>query len=141
MGLTELGWRMAINSYRDLTIWRKGMDLATEIYRLAKIMPKTEEYRLTSQILRSAASVPANIAEGHFRGSRKEYAQYVRIARGSLAETETFLILAMRTHLISEAEAEVALRLADELGRQLNVLWQRLDTSRRPPPPNPRPKP
>ena len=122
---------MPINSYRDLMVWQKGMDLATEIYRLAKLMPKTEEYRLTSQILRSAASVPANIAEGHSRGSRKEYAQFVRIARGSLAETETFLILAMRTHLLTEAEAGIALTLADELGRQLNVLRQRLDTTDR----------
>ena len=129
---------MPINSYRDLTVWQKGMDLATEVYRLAKIMPKTEEFRLTSQILRAAASVPANIAEGHSRGSRKEYAQFVRIARGSLAETETFLILAMRTYLLTEADASAAVRLADELGRQLNVLRQRLESPQRPPSTNPK---
>jgi four helix bundle protein len=89
---------MTINSFRDLEVWRKGMDLATETYRLAKLMPKTEEFRITSQILRAAASVPANIAEGHTRGSRREYAQFVSIARGSLAETETFLLLAIRTN-------------------------------------------
>jgi four helix bundle protein len=66
---------MAINSYRDLDVWRKGMDLATELYRLAKLMPRAEEFRMTSQLLRAAALVPANIAEGRARGSRREYAQ------------------------------------------------------------------
>jgi four helix bundle protein len=117
---------MTFNSFRDLEVWRKGMDLATETYRLAKLMPKTEEFRMTSQILRAAASVPANIAAGHTRGSRREYAQFVSIARGSLAETETFLLLAIRTKLLLETEVAEALALADVLGKQLNVLRQRL---------------
>jgi four helix bundle protein len=79
-----------IRSYRDLEVWQKGMDFAAEIYRLAKILPRAEQYRLTSQILRAAASVPANIAEGYMRGSRKEYAQFISISRGSLAEAEHF---------------------------------------------------
>jgi four helix bundle protein len=54
-----------ISSYRDLDVWRNGMEFATDVNRLTKLMPKTEEYRLTSQVLRAAASVPANIAEGH----------------------------------------------------------------------------
>jgi len=116
----------AIKSYRDLDVWRKGMDFATEVYRLTKLMPKTEEYRLISQVLRAAASVPANIAEGNARGSRKEYAQHVSIARGSLAEAETFLTLALRAGLLPEKEPTPALMLADQLGRQLNVLRQRL---------------
>jgi four helix bundle protein len=70
------------------------MALAAEAYRLARLLPKEEQYRLTGQILRAAASVPANIAEGHARGTRKDYAHFVSIARGSLAETETFLQLA-----------------------------------------------
>jgi four helix bundle protein len=109
------GIRMAINSYRDLDVWRKGMDLATEVYRLAKLMPRVEEFRMTSQILRAAASVPANIAEGRARGSRKEYAQHISIARGSLAETETFLMLAARTGLLQEGDVAVALGMADEV--------------------------
>ena len=119
---------MTIRSYRDLEVWQKGLDLAVEIYRLAKLMPKAEEYRITSQLLRAAASVPANIAEGHVRCSRKEYAQHVSIARGSLAETETFLMLAMRANLLPEAEATPALALAETIGRQLNVLRQRLSS-------------
>jgi four helix bundle protein len=120
-----------ISSYRDLDVWKKGMDLATEVYRLTKLMPKSEEYRLVAQLVRAAASVPANIAEGNARGSRKEYAQHVSIARGSLAEVETFLLLATRAELLPGAEASAALVLADELGRQLNVLRRRLSEAPR----------
>jgi four helix bundle protein len=105
------------------------MDFAAEVYRLAKAMPRNEEYRLTSQMLRAAASVPANIAEGNARGTRKDYANFVSIARGSLAETETLLYLAVRTSLLPEDEAALALGMADHLGRQLNVLRQRLSAS------------
>lgn len=115
-----------ISSYRDLQVWQKGMDFASEVYRLSKLMPRSEEYRIVSQVLRAAASVPANIAEGNARGTRKEYAQHVSIARGSLAEAETFLVLAVRTGLLDEKETAGALALADQLGRQLNVLRQRL---------------
>ena len=78
------------------------MDLATECYRLARLMPKAEEFRVTSQSLRATASVPANIAEGWMRGSRKDYARFVSIARGSLAEVETFMQLAQRVGLLPE---------------------------------------
>jgi four helix bundle protein len=116
-----------IESHRDLKVWQKGMDLAEEAYRLARLIPKAEEYRLTSQLLRAAASVPANIAEGHARGTRKDYANFVNIARGSLAETETFLLLAVRAGLLKEEQAETALSLTHELGRMLTVLRQRLN--------------
>lgn len=123
------GVSSGVNSYRDLEVWQKGMDFATEVYRLTKLMPKVEEYRLVSQVLRAAASVPANVAEGNARGSRKEYAQHVSIARGSLAEAETFLALAIRAGLLPGEEAARALALADQLGRQLNVPRQRLTAS------------
>ena len=121
-----------INSYRELDVWQKGMDFATEVYRLTKLMPRTEEYRLISQVLRAAASVPANIAEGNARGSRREYAQHISIARGSLAEAETFLNLAVRAGLVGGDEATRALALADQLGRQLNILRQRLASAPKP---------
>jgi four helix bundle protein len=97
------------------------MDFATEVYRLTKLMPKSEEYRLIGQLLRAAASVPASITEGNARGSRKEHAQHVSIARGSLAEAETFLVLAVRTGLLRSDEAGSTLGLADQLGRQLTA--------------------
>jgi four helix bundle protein len=114
---------MAIKSYRDLDVWRIGMDFAAECYRLAKLMPKAEEFRITSQFLRAAASVPANVAEGWMRASRKDYARFVSVARGSLAEAETFLLLSVRTGLLPDEETVSALATADRLGRQLNALW------------------
>ncbi|HWQ27646.1 MAG TPA: four helix bundle protein [Dehalococcoidia bacterium] len=115
-----------IESYRDLKVWQKGMELAEEAYRLAKLLPKTEEYRLASQLLRAAASVPANIAEGHARGTRRDYANFISIARGSLAETETFVLLGARVKLLSEEQVGPALDLTREVGKMLTVLRQRL---------------
>ena len=117
---------MAILSYRDLTVWQKAMDLAIEVYRLTQGFPKTEEYRLTAQITRAAVSVPANIAEGHARGTRKDYANFISIANGSLAEVETFLTLSVRLGLALEADVEAATALASEIGRMLATLRTRL---------------
>jgi four helix bundle protein len=63
-----------IRSHRDLFVWQKAMDLAVEIYRLSALFPKSETYRLVSQVTRACVSVPGNIAEGHTRGSAKDYA-------------------------------------------------------------------
>jgi four helix bundle protein len=115
-----------VRSYRDLEVWRAGMDFAAECYRLARLMPKVEEFRITSQLLRAAASVPANVAEGWMRATRRDYARFVSISRGSLAEAETFLLLSVRTGLLPERETEAAMAIADKLGRQLNVLWSQL---------------
>ena len=115
-----------IKSFRDLLVWQKAMDLAELIYRLAKHMPRTEEYRLTGQLLRAAASVPANIAEGHMRGTRKDYAHFVTIARGSLAELETFLLLSVRAEVLKSVDVAPAIALTDEVGRMLNGLHKRL---------------
>jgi four helix bundle protein len=129
-----------VRSYRDLEVWRSGMDFAAECYRLGKLMPKAEEFRITAQLLRAAASVPANVAEGWMRATRKDYARFVSIARGSLAEAETFLLLAVRTGLLPEQDAQSALGIADRLGRQLNMLWSTLArTSSNPKPPTPNP--
>ncbi len=117
---------MSIQSYRDLLVWQKAMRLAAESYRLSKLLPKAEEYRLTSQMLRAAASVPANIAEGHSRGTRKDYAHFISIARGSLAETETILLLLVDVQLLRDEQVQPALELCAETGRMLNALLARL---------------
>ena len=117
---------MSVQSYRDLLVWQKAMRLAAEAYRLARLLPKAEEYRLTSQLLRAAASVPANIAEGRARGTRKDYARFVSIARGSLAETETILLLLVDVGLLTNEHVQAALDLCSEIGRMLNGLLVRL---------------
>ena len=116
-----------VKSYRDLLVWQKGMALAAMTYKLTKAMPRDERYRLIDQMLRSAASVPANIAEGHLRGSRKDYARFVMIARGSLGELETHLILASEVGVLPAEATTEPLALAAELGRMLNGLRRRLD--------------
>ncbi|MFM9942790.1 MAG: four helix bundle protein [Hyphomicrobiaceae bacterium] len=115
-----------IESHRDLIVLQRGMDLAGEAYRLAKLMPRNEEYRLTSQLLRAAASVPANIAEGHARGTRRDYAHFISIARGSLAESETFLVLAVKVGLLSNEQTLRAVELCREISRMLTALLARL---------------
>lgn len=115
-----------VRSYRDLVVWQKSMDLAELAYNLAEDMPKREEYRIIGQMLRAAVSMPANIAEGHTRGTRKDYARFVAISRGSLAEFETLLIPARRTKLLPEAQAAVAIDRAEEIGRMLTALHGRL---------------
>ena len=77
---------MAVQSYQELEVWKVAMDLATECYRVTKAFPKDELFGMTSQIRRSAASIPANIAEGQGREHTKEFLSYVSIARGSLVE-------------------------------------------------------
>jgi four helix bundle protein len=115
-----------IRSYKDLEVWQAGMNLAGDVYRLTRQMPRQEEYRLSAQLIRATASVPANIAEGFMRGTRKDYAHFVSIARGSLAETETFLLLVQRLELISGPNLERALAQASRVGQMLTKLRQRL---------------
>ncbi len=80
--------------FRQLNAWQKAYELSLEIYRVTKKFPKTEVYGLVSQFQRSAISVPANIAEGYERNHKKEYIQFLSIAKGSLGEVETYLLLA-----------------------------------------------
>jgi len=119
---------MNVYSHCDLLVWQKSMRLAKEAYRLTKSLPKSEEYRLTGQLLRAAASVPTNIAEGHGRGTRRDYAHFVSIARGSLAETETILLLLIEVELLTIERVEAALGLCSETGKMPNRLHTRLRT-------------
>jgi four helix bundle protein len=117
---------VTIKSHRDLIVWQKAMVLAAEVYRLTKVFPADERFRMTDQLLRAASSIPANIAEGHARGTRKDYAHFVVIARGSLAEAETFLALACDVGLVNVDQCRRANELAVEVGRMLNALVTKL---------------
>ena len=123
-----------VRDYRDLEVWRLAMDLVEGVYRITREFPKTEEYRLTSQLVRAAVSVPANIAEGNARSSRKDYARFVSIARGSLAETETLLMLARRIGLARPERIDPLLSEADRVGRMLNGLHRSLEKDDQPVP-------
>jgi four helix bundle protein len=115
-----------IQSHRDLIVWQKAMDLVVEVYRLSATFPKAETYRLVSQITRAAASVPANIAEGHARGTGRDYAHFVSVAKGSLMESETFLMLAVRLKYVTHEQCGTALKLVSEVSKMLTALRSRL---------------
>jgi four helix bundle protein len=115
-----------VESHRGLIVWQKAMDLAVETYGLSSKFPASENYRLVSQVTRSAASVPANIAEGNARGTKRDYANFLSIARGSLMETETLLMLAIRLQYITQEQAQHALDLLTEISKMLTALRSRL---------------
>jgi len=102
------------------------MNLAVEVHRIAERFPKHELYALSSQLRRAAASVPANIAEGKARATARDYAQFLAIARGSLAETATFLELAVRLRYIAKDECLLADDLIQQVGRMLNTIRTKL---------------
>ena len=85
-----------IRNHKDLEVWKKSMDLVSNIYKITESFPNKETYCLTNQIRRAAVSVPSNIAEGAARSSKKEFIQFLYIALGSLAELETQMIIASR---------------------------------------------
>ncbi len=82
-----------IRMHKDLDVWKESMRLAKEVYVLTERFPKEEMYGLTSQMRRSAVSIPSNIAEGAGRNSNKEFVQFLYISLGSLAELETQILL------------------------------------------------
>jgi four helix bundle protein len=117
---------MGIESHRDLVVWEKSMDMVVQIYEITKFFPSTEIYRLTAQITRSAVSVPANIAEGNARSTKKDYANFLAISKGSLMETETFLMLAIRLNYLTSEQAKSTLLLITEISKMLTTLRNRL---------------
>lgn len=91
-------------SYQDLLVWQKAMDLATDCYKITKSFSKEELFGITSQIRRSAVSVPSNIAEGQERNSKNEFIHFLGITQGSLRELETQIILSQRVEYISNKD-------------------------------------
>ena len=116
-----------IKSHRDLIAWQKAMNLTETIYQLTRSFPKEEVYGLTSQIRRCAVSIPANIAEGQGRRSKKEFQQFLGHARGSLLELDTHLELALRFNYIDFELYQTILPQIQEVGRILNGLMRSLN--------------
>ena len=117
---------MAIRSYRDLIVWQKAAALVTESYARARSFPPEERYGLVSQIRRAAVSITGNIAEGHGRQQRRDYWQFLSIARGSLAELESHFDVAEQLGYVSHSDLEVLRKLADEVSRMLATLLRKI---------------
>jgi four helix bundle protein len=118
-----------IASFRDLSVWKKAISLAQSAYALAASLPRREQFELAAQIRRAAASVPANIAEGHNRRARGAYSNHIGIALGSLAETESHVELAVGLGVIDSGEAQAFIQLAGEVNRMLHGLARALAQS------------
>jgi len=124
-----MGAMVTSKSYRDLVVWQRAIDLAPKVYELLKGFPKEETYALGAQIRRAVVSIPANIAEGQARQHPKEFLQHLSIAKGSLAELHTLLIVAQRLSYLSPEQLATMENELAQIGRPLSGLITRLRRS------------
>lgn len=111
----------SIKSYKDLLIWQKGIELVKEIYLICIDLPKDEVFGLQSQMKRAAISIPSNIAEGYGRNYTQNYIQFIKIARGSLLELETQIIISKELDFINEESFDKIINLITEENKMLNA--------------------
>jgi four helix bundle protein len=121
---------MSLQSYQGLDVWQRGMDLVDAVYTLTEGFPASERYGITSQVQRASVSVPCNIAEGYGRSHRGDYLRFLSIARGSLCEVETLLLIAQRRKYATGEQVEPLLTLSKRIGQMLARLIQSLERPR-----------
>ena len=120
---------MKIQSYKELIVWQKAVELSVAVYTLTDHYPKEEIYGLTSQMRRSAVSISSNIAEGRYRGTKKDFCQFLRIAFGSGAELETQIEISKRLQRTLSLDYKTADSLLAEVMRMLNAMIEKLQQS------------
>lgn len=113
-------------SFKRLQIWEKGRIQVRDIYRLTRSFPKEELFGLTAQMRRAAVSIPANIAEGSQRNTEKDFAHFILIAKGSLAELHTFIFIALDLKYITQNQADIFIQSIEELDRMLRAFRLKL---------------
>ena len=111
---------MGIQDYKELKVWQKSMELVKQIYLLVKLLPKEETYALSDQMRRAAVSIPSNIAEGYERQTDKELLHFLSVARGSCAELETQILIAMDLGYFDKENAEKSTELCSQVRKMLN---------------------
>ena len=120
---------MKIKSYKDLNIWKRSIELAEDVYKITKNFPKEEIYGLTSQLRRSAVSIPSNIAEGFTRFHNKEYRQFLYISLGSCAELTTQIIISFHLSYLNSEKTDRILNEIDEISKMIMGLIKKLNTN------------
>lgn len=115
-----------MDSYQDLIVWQKSMQLVKEVYTLVKTLPKEEQFALSDQMRRAVVSIPSNIAEGYGRNSTNDYIRFLNIARGSKYELDTQIQICVMLNYISKEKAATALELSEGIGRMINALIKKL---------------
>ena len=118
---------MAWQNYKQLHVWNKAMILTDAVYNLIDKLPKSELFALSSQLRRAVVSIPSNIAEGSGRASDREFKQFLSIAKGSVYEVETQLLICMRRNYLSPTDTKTALKLCDEVSRMITALILHID--------------
>lgn len=111
-----------MKTHKDLEVWKKAVQLVTQIYEVTKDFPKEESYGLISQIRRSAVSIPSNIAEGAARNSEKEFIQFLYISLGSLSELETELIISKNLGYLKDKKENTLMKQIDSIRKMLSGL-------------------
>ena len=120
-----------VRSYKELIVWQKAVELVADVYSATGQFPREEIYGLTSQLRRSAVSVPSNIAEGQGRATKGEFIQFLGHSRGSLFEMETQLLIAAKLGYLDQCQESSLLDKATEVARILNGLLTSLGASSR----------
>lgn len=115
-----------MNTYRELNVWKKSMDLAASVYALVQVFPKEETYGLTSQLRRAVVSMPANIAEGYGRNSTRDYIKHLRYAAASGFEVQTLLEISLRVGYAEEVAAIQLIRQSEDIGRMLSTMIRKI---------------
>ena len=115
-----------INTYKDLLVWQKGMQIVKLTYALCAHFPQSEQFGLTSQIKRSAISIPSNIAEGYGRDYTRNYSYFLKVARGSLLELETQMLIAINLEFVEEKLSSELLSAITEESKMLNALIKKM---------------
>ncbi|MCX5810114.1 MAG: four helix bundle protein [Proteobacteria bacterium] len=113
---------MSYNTFEEMPIWQKAMEMAVDIFRLTENLPKKEDYGLTSQIRRSALSVPGNIAEGFGRKHTKDKLNFYYDSRGSLSETKSHLIYGHKINYFSQIDFDYIAKNIEDVWKELNSL-------------------
>ncbi|SRR6266478_633575 len=113
---------MAVRHYQELIVWQKAMDLVVLIYKTTASFPREEQFGLTIQLRKAAVSIPSNIAEGQGRNTPGDFLHFLAVARGSLQEVETQIIIAERLHYITSDKRDGFFVLSSEVGRLINGL-------------------
>jgi len=109
-----------MHNFKELKIWQRGITLCIEVYKLTDKFPDEERFNLISQLKRAGVSVPSNIAEGSGRNHNKEFNQFLGIARGSLFELQTQLIISEHLKFISSEESENHQKEIEALIKMIN---------------------
>lgn len=117
---------MKIKSFKELDVWKKGIEIVDLVYEITNKFPEQERYGLTAHMQRTAISVPSNIAEGFARQHTKEYLQFCYVALGSCAELETQTIIAKRRNYVSGENLHTLEEYLDHESRMLMNLIKRL---------------